>query len=61
MNRIHSPDALLFEGLVPILALSGHTERYLSTLAPEEVVQQFPAFRMPVVAAFHWQSTPTQG
>lgn len=60
LNRLRCPDALLYQGLVPILALSGHTERYMATLPPEDVVQQFPAFRIPIVAAFNWQATQTQ-
>jgi len=51
-NRLHSPDAVLFRGMRPTVALSGHTEGYLATMSPEDVLQQFPAFRMPIVAAF---------
>lgn len=58
--RLHRPDAVLFDGLVPILSLSGHTERYLATMASEDVVQQFPAFRIPLVAAFDWQLMQTE-
>lgn len=60
LNRLHSPDAMLFKGVIPILALSGHTERYMSTMAEEDAVQQFPAFRIPIVAAFDWHTTQTQ-
>mmetsp|Transcript_974 Transcript_974/g.2814 ORF Transcript_974/g.2814 Transcript_974/m.2814 type:complete len:552 (-) Transcript_974:172-1827(-) len=60
LNRLHRPDAVLFEGMVPVLALSGHTELYMLTMAPEDVVQQFPAFRIPIVAAFDWRTKQTQ-
>mmetsp|Transcript_24879 Transcript_24879/g.39950 ORF Transcript_24879/g.39950 Transcript_24879/m.39950 type:complete len:846 (+) Transcript_24879:53-2590(+) len=52
MNKLHCPDAVLFSGMSPIVALSGHTEGYFSTLSAEDFQQQFPAFRMPIVAAF---------
>lgn len=58
LNRLRSPDAVLHSGLKPVLALSGHTERYMSTLPEEELVQQFPAFRLPLVAAFDWRCEP---
>ncbi|CAK0889638.1 unnamed protein product [Prorocentrum cordatum] len=53
LNRLCSPDAMLFEGMAPVAVLSGHTEGYLATLPAEEVVQQFPACRMPLVAAYN--------
>jgi len=56
LNRIHRPDSMLYEGFAPLLALSGHSEYHLETMAPEDVVQQFPAFRIPIVAAFHWDA-----
>merc|ERR1712113_459021 len=52
LNRLHCPDAVLFQGMSPIVALSGHTEGYLRTLTAQNLQQQFPAFRMPIVAAF---------
>jgi hypothetical protein len=55
MNTLHMPDAILFSGLVPILALSGHSESYLATLPDADMVRQFPAFRVPMVAAFNWR------
>jgi len=54
LNRLHRPDSLLFAGMVPIVALSGHTKQYLRTLDSEVLPQQFPAFRAPIVAAFDW-------
>jgi len=51
-NRLHCPDGMLYEGLLPLLALSGHSEQHLCMMNSEEAIQQFPAFRMPVVAAF---------
>jgi len=54
MNRLHRPDAIFFSGMSPIVALSGHTERYLSTLSLEGMPMQFPAFRIPIVCAFDW-------
>ena len=36
-------------------SFAGHTEGYLATMEPEEISQQFPAFRMPIVAAFDWR------
>lgn len=49
-NRLHCPDGIFFEGLEPILALSGHSERYLATL--QDVIQQFPSFHLPLVGCF---------
>lgn len=54
--HLHRPDALLFDGAAPLLSLSGYSERYLVTLESDDVVQLFPAFRVPIVAAFAWQS-----
>mmetsp|Transcript_31416 Transcript_31416/g.57729 ORF Transcript_31416/g.57729 Transcript_31416/m.57729 type:complete len:603 (-) Transcript_31416:28-1836(-) len=50
--KLHSPDAVHYLGLVALAALSGHTEPYLATLSQEEVPRQFPAFRLPLLAAF---------
>lgn len=62
LNQLHRPDALLFTGMEPIVALSGHTKRYLQTLDAEELAPQFPAFRIPIVAAFDWhRSTASEG
>lgn len=52
LNLLRRPDAVLYRGMWPVAALSGHTEHYLTTLGEEELVQQFPAFHVPVVAAF---------
>eukprot|EP00450_Noctiluca_scintillans_P023177 CAMPEP_0194536402 /NCGR_PEP_ID=MMETSP0253-20130528/75321_1 /TAXON_ID=2966 /ORGANISM="Noctiluca scintillans" /LENGTH=513 /DNA_ID=CAMNT_0039382325 /DNA_START=38 /DNA_END=1579 /DNA_ORIENTATION=+ len=69
-NRLCRPDALLFRGLAPVAVLSGHTEHYMAMLHEKEVMQQFPAFHIPLVAAFEWQASvdsdmvlvePTQG
>jgi len=57
LNTLHSPDGMHFKGLAPVLALSGHTEGYLATMPSEEVVQQFPALRLPLVAAFDWTNS----
>jgi len=56
LNRLHRPDGMLFQGMDPLLALSGHTEHYMETMPLEAVVQQFPAFRVPLVAAFDWRT-----
>lgn len=64
LNKMHRPDSVLFAGMAPIVVLSGHTKRYLATLDSEELVQQFPAFRAPIVAAFDWHcgtSAVTEG
>lgn len=58
MNRLSRHDAMLFGGLTPLAALSGHTEGYLAMLSDEDAFQQFPALRMPLVAAFDCTSTP---
>jgi len=55
LNKLCRPDAVLYGGLVPIVALSGHTEGYMVTMDPDDVLQQFPAFHLPVVAAFDWR------
>mmetsp|Transcript_68023 Transcript_68023/g.175341 ORF Transcript_68023/g.175341 Transcript_68023/m.175341 type:complete len:574 (+) Transcript_68023:83-1804(+) len=55
LNRLHQPDGMFFEGLTPTMALSGHTERYLATMAADQVPSLFPAFRVPIVAAFDWR------
>merc|ERR1712007_65987 len=54
LNKLHRPDAVLFHGMVPVATLSGHFDHYMATMAPEEVLQQFPAFHIPLVAAFNW-------
>jgi len=54
LNKLQRPDSVLFSGMAPIVVLSGHTKRYLTTLDAEELTQQFPAFRAPIVAAFDW-------
>jgi len=54
--RLHRPDGMFFgRGLEPLLALSGHTEPYLVTMPSEDVMQQFPACRIPILAAFDWR------
>lgn len=55
LNRLRHPDVMLFRGLCPLISLSGHSERYVSTLGQEELVSQFPAFRPNLVAAFDWR------
>jgi hypothetical protein len=55
IDRLHRPDAILFSGLAPILALSGHSERYLATLPDADMLRQFPAFRVPMLAVFNWR------
>merc|ERR1712226_567441 len=55
LNKLHCPDVVLFRGMVPTAVLSGHTEGYLTTMPAEDALQQFPAFRLPIVAAFDWQ------
>jgi len=55
LNKLHCPDAVLYRGMVPTAVLSGHTEGYLTTIPAEDALQQFPAFRLPIVAAFDWQ------
>jgi len=61
LNRLQRPDAMLFRGsIAPMAALSGHTEGYLATMSPADVVQQFPAFRLPLVAIFDWASVSKQ-
>lgn len=56
LNRLRFPDAIFFNDMAPVAALSGHTEGYLASMPPEDVVQQFPCFRLPIVAAFDWRS-----
>jgi len=55
LNKLRCPDAVLYRDLAPVAVLSGHTEGYMVTMAPDEVVKQFPAFRLPIVAAFDWR------
>lgn len=63
LNALRHPDAVFFRDMAPVTCLSGHTEGYLRTLESEEVVKQFPGFRVPIVAAFDWRQTfvPTGG
>ncbi|CAE8673789.1 unnamed protein product, partial [Polarella glacialis] len=56
VNKLVSPDCLLFEGLSPIVALSGYSEPYMSTLAPQDIISQFPGFRMPMLGSFDWRT-----
>jgi len=56
--ELHAPDAVLYENLEPLAALSGHTEAYLATLDEDEVVKQFPAFRLPLISAFQVVAEP---
>eukprot|EP00931_Biecheleriopsis_adriatica_P039597 TRINITY_DN22635_c0_g1_i2.p1 TRINITY_DN22635_c0_g1~~TRINITY_DN22635_c0_g1_i2.p1 ORF type:complete len:666 (+),score=182.24 TRINITY_DN22635_c0_g1_i2:85-1998(+) len=60
LNKLTSPDALLYKGLTPLLALSGHSSSYLAALSPEDVASQFPAFRMPILGCFDWRKAATQ-
>eukprot|EP00929_Paragymnodinium_shiwhaense_P024710 TRINITY_DN15122_c0_g1_i1.p1 TRINITY_DN15122_c0_g1~~TRINITY_DN15122_c0_g1_i1.p1 ORF type:complete len:853 (-),score=189.00 TRINITY_DN15122_c0_g1_i1:121-2679(-) len=55
LNRLRQPDAVLYGGMAPVAVLSGHTEGYLAAMRLADVVQQFPAFRLPLVAAFDWR------
>lgn len=57
LNRLHCPDAMLFGGLAPLAVLSGHTEGYLVTMNEDDAFGQFPAMRMPLVAAFDCNTT----
>eukprot|EP00403_Amphidinium_massartii_P027761 CAMPEP_0178389006 /NCGR_PEP_ID=MMETSP0689_2-20121128/9886_1 /TAXON_ID=160604 /ORGANISM="Amphidinium massartii, Strain CS-259" /LENGTH=916 /DNA_ID=CAMNT_0020009427 /DNA_START=56 /DNA_END=2803 /DNA_ORIENTATION=+ len=54
LRNIRHPDAVLFRGLMPTAALSGHTEGYVAAMGAEEMITQFPASRIPLVAAFDW-------
>lgn len=49
-------DAVLFQDLEVVAALSGHTPGYFSALNSSELQQQFPACRVPLVAAFDLRS-----
>lgn len=55
----HHPEAVLFRGLVPAAALSCHTWGFLACMSAEEMLQQFPALRLPIVAAFGWAAGPS--
>jgi len=59
VNKLVSPDCLLFEGLSPSVALSGYSEPYMSTLAPQDIISQFPGFRMPMLGSFDWRTVAT--
>ena len=60
LNKLCRPDAVLYQGMMPIIALSGHTEGHLATMQLEDALHQFPAsFRMPVVATFDLNRLPT--
>jgi len=61
LNRLHCPDALLYRGMTPVVVLSSHTESYLATMLPEDVIAQFPALRLPIVAAFDWHGSEQRG
>ncbi|CAK9012195.1 unnamed protein product [Durusdinium trenchii] len=58
LNRLRHPDAVFFRNMAPVIVLSGHTDDYLTYMPQEDVVQQFPCFRLPIVAAFHWRDPP---
>lgn len=60
LNRLHCPDGMFYESLTPILTLSGHTDPYMATMPAEDVVRQFPAFRLPIITAFDWRSPEAQ-
>lgn len=60
LNKLRRPDAVLFGGVSPSAALSGHTEGYLATIGCQEALQQFPALRIPIVAAFDWKGPPPE-
>lgn len=45
-------DTVLSKDLTRVLVLSGHTEGYLSTMPETDLYKQFPAGRLPIVAAF---------
>eukprot|EP00435_Cladocopium_sp_Y103_P074566 s219_g49.t1 len=61
LNRLRHPDAVFFLNMTPVTALSGHTTEYLEKMPQEDVVQQFPCFRLPIVAAFDWQNSDWAG
>lgn len=61
LNRLRHPDAVFFLNMTPVTALSGHTAEYLEKMPQEDVVQQFPCFRLPIVAAFDWQNSDWAG
>jgi len=52
LNKLGSPDALLFSRLTPLLALSGYTSQHLAMLSPEDVSHQFPGWRLPLLGCF---------
>jgi len=54
LAEMHRPDAILFQGMVPAAALSCHTLGYLANMTPEDMMQQIPSLRLPIVAAFDW-------
>jgi len=58
LRNFRQPDSILYQGLVAAAGLSGHTEGYLATLPSEELATQFPASRLPLVAAFDWRMKP---
>eukprot|EP00929_Paragymnodinium_shiwhaense_P071782 TRINITY_DN36459_c0_g2_i1.p1 TRINITY_DN36459_c0_g2~~TRINITY_DN36459_c0_g2_i1.p1 ORF type:complete len:1109 (-),score=201.71 TRINITY_DN36459_c0_g2_i1:99-3425(-) len=54
---LHKPDAMFYGGLAPATALSCHSVGYLVQLNPEDTLSQFPSLRLPIVAAFAWDSS----
>eukprot|EP00928_Gymnodinium_smaydae_P002553 TRINITY_DN10916_c0_g1_i1.p1 TRINITY_DN10916_c0_g1~~TRINITY_DN10916_c0_g1_i1.p1 ORF type:complete len:955 (-),score=244.59 TRINITY_DN10916_c0_g1_i1:150-3014(-) len=52
--EMHHPDTILYRGMAATTALSCHTLGYMANMAPEELLHQFPALRLPIVAAFDW-------
>ncbi|CAE7479492.1 viaA [Symbiodinium natans] len=56
LNRLRFPDAVFFHEMAAVAALSGHSEGYMASMPPEDVVHQFPCFRLPIVAAFDWRA-----
>ena len=58
-NRLRHPDAMFFQNMAPVAVLSGHSSEYLTSMPQKDVVQQFPCFRLPIVAAFDWQNPET--
>lgn len=54
-NELCKPEAMLYRGLLPVGVLSAHSERYLASLAPDELKNQLPALRLPLLACFDWR------
>lgn len=55
LNRLTSPNCILFSGLEPICMLSGHSNQYLSTVTSEDFSRTFPSLRIPLMGCFNWK------